>query len=99
MMWFEGYYTEENEPAAIDFGKMAGHLTKLLIAWPGRPQQERSSIWPTRRWVTRADSEGFRAFRAPRAGDKSMIPKSCSFWDKIMRQRRSSAAWHFAVTS
>ena len=24
MMWFEGYYTEEDEPATIDFGKMAG---------------------------------------------------------------------------
>ena len=26
MMWFEGYHTEEDEPATIDFGKMAGHL-------------------------------------------------------------------------
>ena len=28
MMWFEGYYTEEDEPATIDFGKMAGHLAR-----------------------------------------------------------------------
>ena len=28
MMWFEGYYTEEDEPATIDFGKMAGHLAQ-----------------------------------------------------------------------
>ena len=31
MMWFEGYYTEEDEPATIDFGKMAGHPAKTLI--------------------------------------------------------------------
>ena len=30
MMWFEGYYTEEDEPATIDFGKMAGHLAQIL---------------------------------------------------------------------
>ena len=40
MMWFEGYYTEENEPAAIDFGKMAGHLTKLLIACQADPSKK-----------------------------------------------------------
>jgi len=42
MMWFEGYYTEENEPAAIDFGKMAGHPTKLLIA--ARPTPARKIL-------------------------------------------------------
>lgn len=31
MMWFEGYYTEEDEPASIDFGAMASHLTQILI--------------------------------------------------------------------
>lgn len=31
MMWLEGYYTEEDEPATIDFGKMAGHPAKILI--------------------------------------------------------------------
>ena len=30
MMWLEGYYTEDDEPAAIDFGKMAGHLDEDL---------------------------------------------------------------------
>ena len=25
MMWLEGYYTEEDDDAVIDFGKMAGH--------------------------------------------------------------------------
>jgi hypothetical protein len=37
MMWFEGYYTEENEDAVIDFGNMAGHLAKLLIACQADP--------------------------------------------------------------
>jgi hypothetical protein len=37
MMWFEGYYTEEDEDAVIDFGKMAGHLAKLLIACQADP--------------------------------------------------------------
>jgi acid stress chaperone HdeB len=40
MMWFEGYYTEEDEDAVIDFGKMAGHLTKLLIACQANPSKE-----------------------------------------------------------
>ena len=48
MMWFEGYYTEEDEPATIDFGKMAGHLAKLRIA-PRPTPARRSSIWPTTR--------------------------------------------------
>ena len=39
MMWFEGYYTEEDEPATIDFGKMAGHLAQILIEC--QPPQER----------------------------------------------------------
>ena len=26
MMWFEGYYTEEDEDAVIEFVNMAGHL-------------------------------------------------------------------------
>jgi hypothetical protein len=38
MMWFEGYYTEEDEPTTIDFGKMASHLTKLLIACEANPE-------------------------------------------------------------
>ena len=40
MMWFEGYYTEEDEPATIDFGKMAGHLAKLLIACQADPRKK-----------------------------------------------------------
>ena len=31
MMWLEGYYTEEDEPAVIDFNEMAGHMAKLLL--------------------------------------------------------------------
>jgi HdeA/HdeB family len=38
MMWFEGYYTEDDEPAVIDFAAMAGHLTKLLIACEANPE-------------------------------------------------------------
>ncbi|MGV1015618.1 MAG: HdeA/HdeB family chaperone [Methyloceanibacter sp.] len=40
MMWFEGYYTEEDEPAVIDFGKMAGHLTELLIKCEANPDKK-----------------------------------------------------------
>ncbi|MGH6833441.1 MAG: HdeA/HdeB family chaperone [Methyloceanibacter sp.] len=40
LMWFEGYYTEENEPATIDFGKMASHLTRLLIACEANPESK-----------------------------------------------------------
>ena len=40
MMWFEGYYTEEDEPTTIDFGKMASHLTKLLIACEANPKSK-----------------------------------------------------------
>jgi hypothetical protein len=39
LMWFEGYYTEENEPTTIDFGKVASHLTKLMIACEANPEQ------------------------------------------------------------
>jgi hypothetical protein len=40
MMWFEGYYTEADEPTTIDFGKMASHLTKLLIACEANPESK-----------------------------------------------------------
>ncbi len=40
MMWFEGYYTEEDEPTTIDFSKMASHLTKLLIACKADPSKK-----------------------------------------------------------
>jgi HdeA/HdeB family len=39
MMWFEGYYTEEDEPATIDFGKMAGHLAQILIECQANPDK------------------------------------------------------------
>lgn len=39
MMWFEGYYTEEDEPATIDFGKMAGHLAQILIECGANPDK------------------------------------------------------------
>ena len=40
MMWFEGYYTEDNEDAVIDFGNMAAHLAKLLIACQADPSKK-----------------------------------------------------------
>jgi len=36
MMWFEGYYTEESEPATIDFGN---HLARLLIDCAANPDK------------------------------------------------------------
>ena len=42
MMWLEGYYTEEDEPATIDFGKMAGHLAKILIDCEANPDKTRA---------------------------------------------------------
>jgi hypothetical protein len=40
MMWIEGYYTEEDEPATIDFAAMASHITKLLIACEANPESK-----------------------------------------------------------
>jgi hypothetical protein len=40
MMWFEGYYTEEDEPATIDFNKMAGHLAQIMGACEDKPDME-----------------------------------------------------------
>ena len=34
VMWFEGYHTEEDEPATIDFGKMAGRLAHRVRGQP-----------------------------------------------------------------
>ena len=39
MMWFEAYYTEEDEPATIDFANMAAHLTKMLIDCEANPDK------------------------------------------------------------
>ena len=39
MMWFEGYYTEEDEPATIDFAKTAGHLAHMLVDCQSNPDK------------------------------------------------------------
>ena len=39
MMWLEGYYTEEDEPAVIDFNEMAGHMAKLLLDCQENPDK------------------------------------------------------------
>ena len=39
MMWLEGYYTEEDEPAVIDFNEMAGHMAKLLLYCQENPEK------------------------------------------------------------
>jgi hypothetical protein len=35
MMWLEGYYTDENEDAVIDFGKMVGDTATHLLVYCG----------------------------------------------------------------
>lgn len=40
MMWLEGYYTEEGDDAVIDFGKMAGDMTRLLIYCGASPETD-----------------------------------------------------------
>jgi HdeA/HdeB family protein len=40
MMWLEGYYTEDDDDAVIDFGKMAGDMTKLLIYCEAHPDTD-----------------------------------------------------------
>jgi acid stress chaperone HdeB len=40
MMWLEGYYTEEDDDAVIDFGKMAGDMTRLLIYCGANPEAD-----------------------------------------------------------
>jgi hypothetical protein len=40
MMWLEGYYTEEDDDAVIDFGKMAGDMTRLLIYCGANPETD-----------------------------------------------------------
>jgi hypothetical protein len=39
MMWFEGYYTEEDEPPTINFAKMAGHLAHMLVDCQSNPDK------------------------------------------------------------
>ncbi len=38
MLWFEGYYTEEDEDPTIDFDAMASHLTQILIKCEEDPE-------------------------------------------------------------
>ena len=40
MMWLEGYYTDENEDAVIDFGKMAGDTAHLLVYCGDHPDDD-----------------------------------------------------------
>ncbi len=40
MMWFEGYYTEDDDPATIDFQKMAGDLAQVLIYCGNNPDTD-----------------------------------------------------------
>lgn len=39
MMWLEGYYTEDDEPAVIDFNEMTGHMAKLLLYCQENPDK------------------------------------------------------------
>jgi acid stress chaperone HdeB len=40
MMWLEGYYTEEDDDAVIDFGKMAGDTAHLLVYCGDHPDTD-----------------------------------------------------------
>jgi acid stress chaperone HdeB len=40
MMWLEGYYTEEDDDAVIDFGKMAGDMAHLLVYCGDNPDKD-----------------------------------------------------------
>jgi hypothetical protein len=40
MMWFEGYYTEDDDLATIDFQKMAGDLAQVLIYCGNNPDAD-----------------------------------------------------------
>lgn len=40
MMWVEGYYTEEDDAPIIDFGKMGGDMTRLLIYCGAHPETD-----------------------------------------------------------
>jgi hypothetical protein len=40
MMRLEGYYTEENDDAVIDFGKMAGDTAHLLVYCGDHPDTD-----------------------------------------------------------
>ena len=56
MMWLEGYCTDENEGAVIDFGKMAGDTAHLLVYWAiilmTTSSPPRKRCWATKeRWL------------------------------------------------
>jgi hypothetical protein len=40
MMWFEGYYTEDDDAAVVDFQKMAGDLAQVLIYCGNNPDAD-----------------------------------------------------------
>jgi hypothetical protein len=40
MMWFEGYYTDDEDQAIIDFQKMAGDLAQVLIYCGNNPDAD-----------------------------------------------------------
>ena len=40
MMWLEGYYTDENEDAVVDFGKMAGDTTHPFVYCGDHPDDD-----------------------------------------------------------
>jgi hypothetical protein len=40
MMWLEGYCTDENEGAVIDFSKMAGDTAHLLVYCGHHPDDD-----------------------------------------------------------
>ena len=40
IMWLEGYYTKEDEDAVIDFGKMAGDTTHLIVYCGDHPDDD-----------------------------------------------------------
>ena len=40
MMWLEGYCTDENEGAVIDFSKMAGDTAHLLVYCGDHPDDD-----------------------------------------------------------
>jgi acid stress chaperone HdeB len=40
MMWLEGYYSDDDDDAVIDFGKMAGDTAKLLVYCGDHPDDD-----------------------------------------------------------
>jgi acid stress chaperone HdeB len=40
MMWLEGYYSDDDSDAVIDFGKMAGDTARLLVYCGDHPDDD-----------------------------------------------------------